>query len=153
MSLKTGTLRVTHNLTGRIIECRMRGLFGEADRIEAATTIRHETDLAAGKRHIVVADMCGMKTVHPSIARHMGEAIGYQRTHGCVLCVHVSDDTVQRLQAAHLARQYSRNDDVTIEADSIAQARSIARSYEKYLDDPKYRGSIREAIPSTGAAA
>ena len=46
---------------------------------DAANVIKLETDVMAGKRHIVVADMRGMKTIHPSIAKHMGEAIGYQR--------------------------------------------------------------------------
>ena len=77
----------------------MTGLFSETEMMAAAAELRRQTDAMEGRRYIVVADMRGMKTVHPAIARHMGEAIRYQRERGCVLCVHVSDDTVQRLQA------------------------------------------------------
>jgi len=127
----------------------MSGLFNENDMIEAAGEMRRQADAMLGQRHIVVADMRGMKTVHPSIARHMGEAIFYTRERGCVLCVHVSDDTVQRLQARRLARQNSPNDEVTIEVDSIEEARRLAKAFEKHLDDPKYEGSIRGALSLT----
>jgi dihydroorotase-like cyclic amidohydrolase len=140
-------IKATRSASGRILECHMTGLFSETDMLAAAREMRRQTDAMQGKRHIVVADMRGMKTVHPSIARHMGEAIGYQRERGCVLCVHVSDDTVQRLQARRLAREHSPNDDVTIEADSIEEARKIAKAYETHVDDPSYSGSIRAAIP------
>jgi hypothetical protein len=123
----------------------MQGLFSEADMLSAIARVHEEVNALNGARHIMVADMRGMKTVHPSIARHMGEAIGYQRAHGCVLCVHVSDDVVQRLQASRVARQNSPHDDVTIEVDSIEEARRVAKSYEKFLDDPRYTVSIRQA--------
>jgi len=140
-------IKATRSASGRIVECLMTGLFSETDMLAAAEMIRNQTDLMHGKRHIVVADMRGMKTVHPAIAKHMGEAIRYQRERGCVLCVHVSDDTVQRLQARRLAREYSPSDDVTIEVESIEEARVLAKSYEQHLDDPRYSGSIRAAIP------
>jgi hypothetical protein len=132
--------------TGRIVECHMTGLFSETEMMAAADELRRQTDAMEGRRYIVVADMRGMKTVHPAIARHMGEAIRYQRERGCVLCVHVSDDTVQRLQARRVAREYSPTDDVTIEADSIEEARKLAKSYEPYLDDPRFSTSIRAAL-------
>jgi hypothetical protein len=141
-------LKATRSASGKILECHMTGLFSETDMLAAASEMRRQTDAMQGQRHIVVADMRGMKTVHPSIARHMGEAIRYQRERGCVLCVHVSDDTVQRLQVRRVAREYSPNDDVTIEAESIDEARKVAKSYEEHLDDPGYSGSIRAAIPA-----
>ncbi len=138
--------QLTRNAAGTILECRLTGLFAESDMLEACAEMRRAADRCEGQRHIVVADMRGMKTVHPSVARHMGEAIGYWRERGCVLCVHVSDDTVQRLQARRLAREYSPTDDLTVEASSIEEARAVAKSYEKYLADPRYHSSIREAI-------
>jgi hypothetical protein len=139
-------LSARRSASGRILECHMTGLFSETEMVAAADELRRQTDAMDGKRHIVVADMRGMKTVHPAIARHMGEAIRYQRERGCVLCVHVSDDTVQRLQARRVAREFSPSDDVTIEVDSIDEARKLAKSYEPYLDDPRYSTSIRAAI-------
>jgi hypothetical protein len=77
------------------------------------------------------------------LAALMGAEIGYARRHGVVLYPHISDDTVQRLQAARVARQYSTTDDVTIDVDSPEEA---ARAYAKYLGDPRFSGSIRAAL-------
>jgi hypothetical protein len=141
-------LEVKVNRTLRIITARMSGLFSEADMRQAAAEMISRTDELGGKRHIVVADMRGMKTVHPSIAAIMGEGIGYGRKNGCALCLHVSDDTVQRLQAARIGRQNAVHDDVTIDVDSPEEAQRLAREYQKYLDDPAYKTSIRGAIPT-----
>jgi hypothetical protein len=140
-------MTVSPNASGRVLECRMTGVFTEEEMLKGTRVMKKMTDDLKGRRHIVVADMRGMKTVHPSIANHMGEAIGYSRARGCVLCVHVSDDTVQRLQARRIARQFSPNDDVTIEVTSMEEARKVAASYEKFLDDARFPDSIRGAIP------
>jgi hypothetical protein len=99
---------------------------------------------------MVVADMRGMKTLHPS-AELMGAEIGYARRHGAVLCAHISDNTVQGLQAARVARQNSTTDDVTVDVDSPEEAERVVRAYAKYLDDPRFIGSIRAALGSAPA--
>jgi hypothetical protein len=139
-------IEVTPNYATRIMEARMSGLYSEQDMRRASELLHEVTKGFAGKRHIVIADMRGMKAVHPSLATILGEAIGYQRANGCVLCLHVSDDTVQKLQVARVARKYSPQDDVTVDVDSVDAARSLARSYAKFLDDPKFEHSIRAAI-------
>ncbi len=99
---------------------------------------------------MVVADMRGMKTVHPSLAAIMGTESGYSRRHGVVLCAHISDDTVQGLQAARLARQNSPTDG---DVHSPEEADRVVRAYAKFLDAPRFTGSIREALNASGAIA
>jgi len=136
------------NVQGRIIHARVTGLFNEPEMREVAVTMNKTTDRLQGKRHIVIADMRGFKTLHPSLAAIMGESIGYGRRNGCVLCLHVSDDTVQRLQAARIARQNSPYDDVTVDVESLEEAERLAELYEKFVDDPKFTASIRNALPA-----
>ncbi|HEX3777361.1 MAG TPA: hypothetical protein VHV51_22965 [Polyangiaceae bacterium] len=131
----------------RVVYVRMTGTFDEAAMHAWARAYRAQgTALHAGKRHMVIADMRGMKTMHPSLAAIMGAEIGYARRHGVVLCAHVSDNTVQGLQAARVARQNSASDDVTVDVDSLDEAERVVRAYAKYLDDPRFKGSIRDAL-------
>ncbi len=53
---------------------------------------------------------------------------------------------MQRLQAARVARQNSPGDDITIDVDSLEEAQRVAQSYAKFLDDPRYAHSLREAL-------
>jgi hypothetical protein len=129
----------------RVLFTRMTGIFSEAELRAWAKAYVEGTDQLKDRRHIVVADMRGMRTVNPSIVHIMGEAIGYARQHGVVLCAHVSDDVVQRLQAARVARQNSADDDATIEVESPEEAYRVVESYLRYIDDPRFAGSIRSA--------
>ena len=131
----------------RVVYLRMRGVFDELTMREWCRLYRSRgTDRFKGKNHMVVADMRGMKTLHPSIAALMGEEIGYARRNGVVLCAHVSDDTVQRLQAARIARQNSPGDDITIDVDSPEEAERVVASYGRFIDDPRYEHSLRSAL-------
>lgn len=137
---------VTCDLDRRLLFCRMSGLFGEDDMRAWAARYRETTDRFEGGKHAVVADMRGMKTMHPSVARLMGEEIAHARRNGVVLCAHISDDTVQRLQAARIARQSSPADDVTIDVDSLEEAYRVVDASAKYLLDPNLQGPIRAAL-------
>lgn len=138
---------VKNDLKRRIVYIRLSGLFDEETlRPWCEVYRRKATAPYKDRRHIVIADMRGMKTVRPNVAALFGAEIGYARAHGTVLCVHVSDDTVQRLQAARIARQSSPSDDVTIDVDSVEEAERTAQAYAAYLDDPRYTTSIRRAL-------
>ncbi|UJR87219.1 MULTISPECIES: hypothetical protein [Sandaracinus] len=132
----------------RVVFVRLTGLLNEQDLHAMARAGRAAHDSFAGRRHFAVADMRGMKTVQPALAEILGDAIRYGRQRGVVLCAHVSDDTVQRLQAARVARKYSVDDDVTVEVVSLEEANRVIASYSKHLDDPRYPSSIRAAIPA-----
>jgi len=137
---------VVLDLANRTLYTRMTGLFSEADMQGWAKQYHEATDKFQGRRHMVIADMRGMKTVHPSIANIMGAEIGYARDNGVVLCAHLSDDTVQRLQARRVARQNSLTDNVTVDVNSIHEARKVVEEARGRIDDNSSSRSIRLVI-------
>ena len=80
------------------------------------------TDSYAGKKHMVLADMRGMKPASPKVAEKFGALIGYQRTHGVFFCVHLSDETVTRLQLDRLSRKASPHGKITVDVVSMEEA-------------------------------
>ncbi len=113
--------------TERTIYVRMEGKLDAASMREFADEYRKITDSYAGGPHYVLADMRGMVPAQPEVAQMLGSAIGYARSRGVKLCAHVSDDTVQRLQAARLARQNAVGDGVTVECVSPEEAERVLR--------------------------
>ena len=137
---------VVLDLANRTIFIRMTGLFSESDMQAWAMQYRDATDRFQGRKHMVIADMRGMKTVHPSIASIMGAEIGYAREHGVVLCAHLSDDTVQRLQARRVARQNSTEDNITVDVSSVQEARKVVEEAKDRIDDNSSARSIRLVV-------
>ena len=137
---------VVVDLPNRTLSTRMTGLFSEADMVEWAKEYREATDKFQDRKHMVIADMRGMKTVHPSIAAIMGGEIGYAREHGVVLCAHLSDDTVQRLQARRVARQNSPTDNVTVDVSSLQEARKVVDEARDRIDDNSSARTIRLVV-------
>jgi hypothetical protein len=137
---------VVLDLANRTIFTRMTGLFSESDMHAWAKQYHDATDKFHGRKHMVIADMRGMKTVHPNIASVMGAAIGYARERGVVLCAHLSDDTVQRLQARRVARQNSLADNVTVDVSSIEEARKVVEEAKDRIDDASSARSIRLVV-------
>jgi hypothetical protein len=124
----------------------MQGVFGEQEMRDWARAYReHGTARFVGGRHFVIADMRGMKTTRPSVAEIMGAEIGYARQHGVVLCAHLSDDTVQRLQVSRIARQNAVGDDVTVDVVSMEEAYAVLREARVRIDEPASMASARLA--------
>jgi hypothetical protein len=134
------------DMARRTISTRMTGLFSETEMNAWARQYHEATDRFQGRKHMVIADMRGMKTVHPSIASIMGGAIGYAREHGVVLCAHLSDDTVQRLQARRVARQNSPHDNITVDVSSVQEARKVLEEARDRIDDRSSAGTIRADV-------
>jgi len=65
-----------------------------------------------------------------------------------VICAHISDHTVQRLQLARVTRENSTSDDITVDVDSLEEAHRVLSEARVRLDDPRYSAapSIRNAI-------
>ena len=136
---------VRAELHERVIHIRMSGFFQEPDMRALVAASERATDEFRGRRHMVIADMRGMKPLYSQIAQLLGEGIRYGRQHGAVLCAHLSDHTVQRLQAARLVREISVNDEVTVDVQSVEEAIRVVDEARPRLDDPRYTGSIRDA--------
>ncbi|WP_394824736.1 hypothetical protein [Pendulispora albinea] len=131
----------------RTVHVRMTGMFSEAEMRTWIKLFRTKsTNFFRGRKHMIIADMRGMKTVSLPVAQLMADEIGHARLNGVVLCAHVSDDTVQRLQAARVARQKSPHDDVTVDVSSPEEAHRVISEGWHRLDDPRYTGSIRDAV-------
>ena len=65
---------VRMNLKKRTIFTRMTGVFSEDDMQAWAKEYREATDRFQGSKHMVIADMRGMKTVDPTVAERPGRS-------------------------------------------------------------------------------
>jgi hypothetical protein len=137
---------VALDLPNRTLFTRMTGLFSESDMHAWAKEYHEATERFQGRKHMVIADMRGMKTVHPSIANIMGAEISHAREHGVVVCAHLSDDTVQRLQARRIARQNSPDDNVTVDVSSIQESRKVIDEARDRIDDKSSAKTIRLVV-------
>jgi len=120
----------------RTIYTRMKGLFSDASMQAWAEVYKRETDRFGGRRHMVIADMRGMRALYPSVGAILAGTIAYARRNGVVLCAHITDDIVQRLQAKRLARQNSLADEVTVDVASIEEAKRVLDEARSRLDNP-----------------
>lgn len=122
----------------RTVRGRMMGRFDEEAMRKAVHDVREATASFHGQPHVYLADMRGMKPSHPSVAAILGQAIGWARRNGVVLCAHVSDDAVSRLQAAHIARRSGAAVDVTVDCASYEEAERVVRKAIETLlrDEP-----------------
>jgi hypothetical protein len=109
----------------RTIRVRMEGQFDATSMRRFAEDYVKATAEYAGREHVVLADMRGMLPSQPEVEQLFGDAIGFGRRHGAIRCAHLSDDTVQRLQAARLGRLASPRDDVTIDVISLEEAELV----------------------------
>lgn len=136
---------VRNDLAKRTVYTKISGILSEAD-ISAWAQEYTEKGTAPykGRRHMVIADMRGMRPLPVPVAEKLGAAIGHARQNGVVFCAHISDDTVQRLQAARVARQHSPTDDVTIDCASLDEAHKVCDEVRGKLDDPSIVTSARK---------
>ncbi len=109
----------------RTIYVRMSGFMREDEMKEWAEAYIAATDTYQGGKHLVLADMRGLKPAGPEAAEIMGRAIGYARARGVACCAHISDSTIARLQAARLAREAAAGDDVTTDVVSLEEAERV----------------------------
>ncbi|HVJ18923.1 MAG TPA: hypothetical protein VM686_26060 [Polyangiaceae bacterium] len=115
----------------RTIFVRMTGKFDIGTMRAFCDEYRAATSTYSGAVHFVLADMRGMQAAQPEVGLMLGSAIGYARTHGVRCCAHLSDDTVQRLQAARLARQSTPGGDVTVDVSSLEEAERVIREHRE----------------------
>jgi hypothetical protein len=100
----------------------------------------------------VLADMRGMRPTHPDVAAILGAEIGYARERGCVRCAHLSDDTVQRIQAARVARLASPGDDVTVIVGTVSEGERVLEEARRELAQDKPISPAGEVARRVAAA-
>jgi len=113
---------VTNDVNRRTVTVRLSGFVRPNEMRDFATAYRIATDTYAGGRHLVLADMRGLRTLEPESAAIFGEVVMYGRQKGCLMCAHVSDSTISRLQTARVASQASPDDDITVDCVSLEEA-------------------------------
>jgi hypothetical protein len=123
-------VEITADPSRHLIRVRMAGVMTFEAMKGFCDEYAEATDKFAGKPHVVLADMRGMRTLPNDLAEMFQATIGAARARGVVLCAHVSDQTVTRLQAGRLARQATPGDDVTIDCDSVEEALAVCRDGE-----------------------
>ncbi len=121
----TAKTQIKVDIEARTVHMAMSGIYDEETMRAACQEMKEATKKFRGQEHIYLADMRGMKTPHPQVAALLGEGIGWCRRNGVVFCAHISDDTVQRLQALRLARQAAQNDSQTVDCSTIEEARRV----------------------------
>jgi hypothetical protein len=94
-------------------------------------------DQLKGGEHIVLADLRGMAAMSPAIATTFGEMIKEGRAKGTVCCLHLSDSSIARLQAARIAREASAQDDITTNVVSLDEAEKMIDEKLPKLKRPK----------------
>jgi hypothetical protein len=133
-------------LTKRTIFTRMTGVFTEPEMRAWGVQYREATKRFRGLKHMVIADMRGLKTLQPMLAAMMGAEIAYARQNGVVLCAHVSDETVQRLQARRIVRMNSSADDITVDVTSVDEARAVVDEARPRIGEKTSLMSIRAPV-------
>jgi hypothetical protein len=115
---------IVFRASGNISLEEMKQIFEEA---------KWATDTLKGGAHIVLADLRGMAPLSPAVGQIMGDFIKYGREHGTICCVHLSDSSIARLQAARLAREVSPYDDITLNVVSIEEAERVVQEKQAEL--------------------
>ena len=123
----------------RMVYVKMSGFWSDAD-VDGVVKMYYQRVTYNGRTHMVIADMRGMKPMQPTVAERLGRFIAETRKLGVVLCAHISDHTVQRLQAARVVRQSSPMDDITVDVASLEEAHKVLSELRSRLDDPRYQG-------------
>jgi hypothetical protein len=116
---------ITNDMNRRTITIRLSGFIRPNEMKDCAVVYRTATDTYGGGRHLVLADMRGLKALEPESAAIFGEVVMYGRQQGCTLCAHVSDSTIARLQTARVASESSPNDDITVDCVSLEEAQRV----------------------------
>ncbi|MFY2558714.1 hypothetical protein ACN469_13890 [Corallococcus terminator] len=113
---------VSNDTNRRTVTVRLKGFVRPTEMKDFATAYRAATDAYAGGRHLVLADMRGLKALEPESATIFGEVVAYGRQRGCLMCAHVSDSTIARLQTTRVAFEAAPNDDITVDCVSLEEA-------------------------------
>lgn len=120
-----GSFKFTNSPEEHTVRIRMKGEFDAGAMEDFAREYRRICASYGGRPHLVLADMRGTAPIAPDAAAILGEVIAYSRQNGVCCCAHLSDDTVQKLQAARLGRMCSEHDDLTIHVVSVEEAERV----------------------------
>jgi hypothetical protein len=131
---------VKNQPTRKTVVVRLSGIIEDPEMRAFAAEAHAATDAYKNAPHFVLADARGLKTCAASTATILKEVIAYGRAHGVLACVHVTDESVTKLQLGRLARQGAPTDAVTIEVATIEEAESV-------LGEKRFELMAKEPLP------
>lgn len=129
---------VKNQPTRKTVVVRLSGIIEDPEMRAFAAEAHAATDAYKNAPHFVLADARGLKTCAASTAAILKEVIVYGRAHGVIACVHVTDESVTKLQLGRLARQGAPTDAATIEVATVEEAESVLgeKRYELMAKEP-----------------
>ena len=139
---------VTNDMNRRTVTVRLSGFVRPTEMKDFVTAYKAATDAYSGGRHLVLADMRGLRTLEPESANLFGEVVAYGRARGCLMCAHVSDSTISRLQTARVASEAAPNDPITVDCVSLDEAQvQLAKARARHFlgAEPVAAGVARAA--------
>ena len=131
---------VRNDVPARTMYVTMRGLLRLEEMQRCAAALRAASDAFEGRPHLCLAVMKGLTVMDPEAAQVLRESIAYTRERGVVLCAHVVDTTLVRLQALRIGIQAS-GPDATIDCTSVEEAERVLAHYRKQLEAAAAAGS------------
>lgn len=133
------------------IYIRSSGQVRLAEARAAIEAMKIAVDSYNGRPHLVLADARGMLPVAPDVAELMGEGIGYSRRNGTVVCVHLADSAIVRLQAARLVRESNPMDTATVDVVSLEEAEIVLEEERRHIAERTQSGVIPRVEPASRA--
>src|SRR5262245_3700934 len=103
--------QIEHDAIARTILFRINGTFSAEEVRAVGREYQRLTDKFRGERHMVLADLRGLRPLSPEAAEVFKGIIAYGRAHGTVCCAHLSDSSIVRLQGSRLAREVTPGDE------------------------------------------
>ena len=124
---------VRNDVPGRTLHVTLRGSIGSEEMARFAAELRAASDSYADRPHLCLAVMKGLTVMEPAAAQLLRERIAYTRQHGVVLCAHVVDTTLARLQTLRIGIQAS-GPDATLDCTSVEEAERVLAYHRKQLE-------------------
>jgi hypothetical protein len=109
----------------RVVTFRASGTLQAEELQRAVEQARTAIKVLHPGQHIVLADLRGMAVMSPEAGEIFGRLIRFGRENGTALCVHLSDSSIARMQAARLAREVSPQDEITVNVVSIEEGERV----------------------------
>ena len=124
---------VRNDVPGRTLYVTLRGAMRTEEMRRFTGELEAACDAHGGRPHLCLADMKGLTVMDPEAAQLLRESIAYTRRRGVVLCAHVVDSTLARLQTLRIGLEAS-GPDATIDCTSVEEAERVLAHKRRQLE-------------------
>lgn len=145
-STGTASYNVRYLRDRRRIDLRASGVFLVPVMQRFCQEYRAVTGALGGEKHIVIADLRGLRPLSQTVAEVLQDTLDWARKNGVWCWAHVSDQPVAGLQVARLARGQRNEDDVTVECGSLDEAVWVANEKLRELDREQNMAEVEASL-------